>query len=94
MAEPQKYPWKDNNLHPIQRVITNHNGKGKSVFSLVILKDLPSKIINTPTLFRLKYYINKTPMPLTNSNNIKVYARYLENPPGIIIPGTGSRQLS
>jgi len=93
MAEPQKYPWKDNDLRPIQRVITDHNGEGKSVFSSVIPEDLPGKIIGAPAPFRLGYCTNKTPVPLTNGSDIEAYARYLENPPGIVIPGMGNHRL-
>ncbi|KAK3360622.1 hypothetical protein B0T25DRAFT_447794 [Lasiosphaeria hispida] len=87
MAEPSKYPWKDNDLRPIQRVITDHDGEGKSVFSTVIPEDLPGKIIGAPAPFRLGYCTNKTPLSLANGSDIETYAKYLENPPGIVIPG-------
>ena len=87
MADSKTYPWKDNDLRPIQRVITDHNGEGKSVFSSAIPEDLPGKSIGAPALFRLGYCTDKSPVPLAGGSDIKTYAHYLQNPPGLIIPG-------
>jgi len=88
MAQPPKYPWKDNDLRPIQRVITDHDSQGKSVFSPAISEDLPGKAIGVPAEFRLGYCTNRTPVSLANGGDIETYAGYLREPPGIVIPGT------
>jgi hypothetical protein len=86
MAEPPKYPWKDNDLRPIKRVITEHDEEGKSVFSSVIPEELPGKSIGAPALFRLGYCTDKTPISFNDNQDVKTYVNYLQNPPGIVIP--------
>ncbi|KAK0732243.1 hypothetical protein B0H67DRAFT_566968 [Lasiosphaeris hirsuta] len=87
MAEPPKYPWKDNDLRPIQRVITDYDSEGKSVFSSAIPEDLPGRTAGVPAPFRLGYCTNRTPVSLAGGGDIKTYANYLQNPPGLVIPG-------
>lgn len=87
MAEQTKYPWKDNDLRPIYRVITDHDDEGKSVFSSRIPEELPGKSIGAPALFRLGYCTNETPVSLAGGKDIEAYSNYLETPPGIVIPG-------
>ena len=87
MAENQKWPWKDNDLRPITRVITDHDANGKSVFSSEVPEELPGKSIGVPALFRLGYCTNESPVSLAGNKDLHTYANYLENPPGIVIPG-------
>ena len=88
MAEAKKWPWKDNDLRPITRVITDHDHNGKSVFSSEIPEELPGKNIGAPALFRLGYCTNESPVSMAGNSDLHTYANYLRNPPGIIIPGT------
>ena len=88
MTEQVKYPWKDNDLRPICRVITEHDSNGKSVFSSLIPEELPGKTIGAPALFRLGYCTNEVPVSLADNKDLHAYEKYLKDPPGIIIHGT------
>jgi hypothetical protein len=94
MAEQIKYPWKDNDLRSVKRVITDHDNEGKSIFSSTISEELPGKSIGAPALFRLGYCTNQTPVSLANNKDVETYSNYLQNPPGIVIPGKSSLKLS
>jgi hypothetical protein len=87
MAEQVKYPWKDNDLRAITRVITENDINGKSVFSTMIPEELPGKIIGAPAPFRLGYCTNDFPVTMTDNKDLHAYAKYLQSPPGIIIHG-------
>jgi quercetin dioxygenase-like cupin family protein len=78
---------KDNGLPPVSRVITDHSNEGKAVFSSAIPEPIVWQELADGARFSLGYATNKFPAELSNETDIKTYSHYLENLPGIAIPG-------
>lgn len=74
-----------NNLQPIKRYITTHDGSGKSVFSTSISEDVPSTPI-TGAAFSLAYTSQTFPVDLNSEADISSYSAHLQKPPGIALP--------
>ena len=78
---------KDNGLPPISRVITDHNDEGKAIFSAAIPEPAVWQELVDGARFSLGYATNQFPADLSNETDIKTYSHYLENLPGLAIPG-------
>ncbi|RDL31066.1 Uncharacterized protein BP5553_09855 [Venustampulla echinocandica] len=72
--------------HP-KRFITDHDSEGNAVFSTTIPEQIPFQQIPGDAIFSLCYATNGSPVTLNNSADINVYSDYLENLPGVMIPG-------
>ncbi|KAE8453259.1 hypothetical protein EG329_011326 [Mollisiaceae sp. DMI_Dod_QoI] len=72
--------------HP-KRFITTHDESGKAIFSDEVPEEIPFQQIPNDAIFSLCYATNQIPADLSNEADISTYANYLENLPGIIIPG-------
>lgn len=77
----------DNGLPAIKRFITDHNDEGKAIFSNDIPEPLPWQELSDGARFCLGYTTNEFPVELSEGKDVTVYRHYLENKPGITIPG-------
>ena len=77
----------ENGLPVIHRFITDHNADGKATFSIRQQEEIPWQRINHEANFALGYATSKFPVDLTGDKDIDVYEGFLENKPGIVIPG-------
>jgi quercetin dioxygenase-like cupin family protein len=80
-------PCEDNGLRSLDRFITSHDGNGRAVFSTNLPERLAWQKIDENALFSLAYTTNKFPVRLQDDDDLAVYNQYLENKPGITIPG-------
>ena len=72
--------------HP-NRFITDHDSTGKAIFSTKIPEPIPFTQIPNDAQFALCYATKEFPVEMTAEADVKIYQNYLENLPGIIIPG-------
>jgi quercetin dioxygenase-like cupin family protein len=77
------------NIRPLKRYITTHDVSGKAIFSSALSEEMPVTTIPDGADFSLAYTSSHFPAKLNNEADIPEYARYLSNPPGIVI-STGS----
>ncbi|KAF2234239.1 hypothetical protein EV356DRAFT_576911 [Viridothelium virens] len=77
----------DNGLPSINRFITDHDSSGKAIFSNAIPDTLPWQTLPDGARFSLSYATNETPVELNQSQDVTTYAGFLENKPGITVPG-------
>jgi hypothetical protein len=77
----------DNGLPKLNRFITSHDDKGAAIFSNDVPEQLPWHALPDGARFALGYATNKIPVELSDGADISVYQNYLQNPPGIMIPG-------
>ena len=84
MAEKQELH--DNGLPKNYRFITDHDDTGKAIFSSKIPEELPCQDIGIAR-FYLGYTTSEYPVQMSNDTDINKYETYLENKPGIVIPG-------
>ena len=76
-----------NGLPPVQRFITTHNADGQAIFSSTQHEDLEWQKIGSLANFSLGYATNKFPVDLQDDADMQTYEHYLQNKPGITIPG-------
>ncbi|KAB5551145.1 cupin domain protein [Coniochaeta sp. 2T2.1] len=74
-------------LRSVHRFITTHDASGQAVFepTAAIPESPPAKVIENGDKFILGYATNTTPADF--SSDLPTYAAYLENNPGVMIPG-------
>ncbi|KIW99957.1 uncharacterized protein Z518_10885 [Rhinocladiella mackenziei CBS 650.93] len=77
----------DNGLPVIKRFITGHNSDAQAIFSHRLGETLPWQTLADGARFSLGYTTDKFPVQMSDEEDIQVYERYLENKPGITIPG-------
>ncbi|GAM86958.1 hypothetical protein ANO11243_049790 [Dothideomycetidae sp. 11243] len=80
-------PLLDNGLPAINRFITDHDDKAAAVFSEQIPEALEWQELPDGARFCLGYATNKFPVPMNEGKDTSVYENYLENKPGVMIPG-------
>jgi quercetin dioxygenase-like cupin family protein len=78
---------KDNGLPPVSRVITDHDNEGKAIFSHAIPEPVVWQELADGARFSLGYATNQFPVELSHQTDITTYTHYLQNLPGIAIPG-------
>jgi quercetin dioxygenase-like cupin family protein len=78
---------KDNGLPPISRVITDHDSNGKAIFSNAIPEPVMWQELADGARFSLGYATNQFPVELSHEADVSIYTHYLQNLPGITIPG-------
>lgn len=86
-AMPSSTELPDNGLPKINRVITTHNDDKKAVYSSKFDDALPWQELADGARFCLGYATDKTPVPMNNGADLDTYHNFLENKPGIAIPG-------
>jgi len=77
----------DNGLPPVARVITDHDSKGQAIFSNTIPESVVWQELADGARFALGYATNQFPVELSHEADVSTYTHYLQNLPGITIPG-------
>ena len=77
----------DNGLRPLNRFITNHDANGVTGFQEQIPETLKWQQLANGARFSLAYATNEIPVQLSDDKDLGVYKSYLEDLPGITIPG-------
>lgn len=88
MADPKGQ--QQQGQHPLRipkRFITDHNAEGLAVFNTSIPEPVPYEEISNGDRFYLSYTTSSYPADLADGADIRAYANYLRNPPGVVIPG-------
>lgn len=85
MSTPGELP--DNGLPEINRVITTHNDERKAIYCSSFGDALPWQELADGARFCLGYATNTTPVKMNEDADLKTYGGYLEEKPGITIPG-------
>ncbi len=78
---------KDNGLPIVSRVITDHDETGKAIFSKKLPEPVVWQELADGARFSLGYATNQFPVELSHETDISTYNHYLQNLPGINIPG-------
>ncbi|KAF4624947.1 hypothetical protein G7Y89_g13218 [Cudoniella acicularis] len=86
MSAP-KIPETDRGLSHPKRFITDHDSNGKAIFAKSLQEDIPFEQIPNDAIFSLCYATNRNPVDMSSNADIKTYTQYLDNKPGIMIPG-------
>lgn len=82
----------ENDLRNIKRYITTHDEAGQSVFSSI--DDNPPAVTNpTPANLFLCYATQNFPVEIQHEQDIERYQHFVDNPPGIIIPGGSAARI-
>lgn len=76
----------ENGLPRIHRFVTDHNPDGQAIFSSRLDETMPWQNIQIAN-FALGYTTSEFPAKLNDERDIAKYEQYLENKPGIAIPG-------
>ncbi|KAH9909373.1 hypothetical protein F4778DRAFT_716485 [Xylariomycetidae sp. FL2044] len=87
MASTDPPHHKPNDLPVIKRYITDHNEAGKAIVSKALPEELPGKTIYNGAKFSLGYVTDERPVSLAGGRDVDTYAGYLDNHPGIVVPG-------
>ncbi|KAK7745341.1 hypothetical protein SLS53_002837 [Cytospora paraplurivora] len=74
-------------LRQPNRFITDHNDQGLAVFNKTIPEPIPGQKIENGDVFYLTYTTSQTPAELSDNADIASYAKYLSDPPGVVLPG-------
>jgi quercetin dioxygenase-like cupin family protein len=77
----------DNGLPTIERFITDHDSDARAVFSSQTEEHLQWQELPDGARFCLGYTTDQFPVELSHGKDIESYQRYLQNKPGITIPG-------
>lgn len=80
-------PLLDNGLPSLNRFITDHDAKGVTKFSSRVEEKLEWQPIGPIAKFALGYTTKGFPVQLSDEADITSYEGFLQNKPGIIIPG-------
>lgn len=74
-------------LRTPHRFITDHNAEGLAIFNTSIPEPIPSQTIGVGDKFYLGYTTSEYPVSFTDNKDISSYAKQLDSPPGIVVPG-------
>lgn len=74
-------------LRPIKRFITAHRADGRAVFSTQLAEESTMKPLPDNMAFALSYTTNSFPVDMAEDKDVSAYSGYLNNPPGLTIPG-------
>jgi quercetin dioxygenase-like cupin family protein len=77
----------DNGLPSIKRFITDHDSHGKTTFQENIAEVMKWQQLDSGARFSLGYATNEIPVTLSADKDLATYQSYLQNLPGITIPG-------
>lgn len=80
-------PLLDNGLPRICRFITDHNSEGKAVYTTRVKEELQWQELPDGARFCLGYTTDNFPVKVNQEQDLTDYEKYLENKPGIMIPG-------
>jgi len=70
-----------------KRFITDHNAEGKAVFNDKLPTELPSSTVGVGDKFYLGYATTQYPADFANNTDLSTYESYLNQAPGLAIPG-------
>ncbi|KAF2874470.1 hypothetical protein BDV95DRAFT_488223 [Massariosphaeria phaeospora] len=74
-------------LPKIHRYITAHNDEGKAIFSTKFDEESKMKANDDGIAFALSYTTKGFPVSLDKNEDLKVYERYLNDAPGLVVSG-------
>lgn len=74
-------------LPKIQRYITSHNDKGQAIFSDAFDEQSKMKANDDGIAFALSYATKGFPVDMTDNQDLKVYEKFLDHPPGLVVSG-------
>jgi quercetin dioxygenase-like cupin family protein len=74
-------------LPKVNRFITTHNAEGKAVFFTALPEESQMTPLPDNMGFALSYATQGFPVDLDNEADIKCYAHFLEDPPGLTVSG-------
>ncbi|KAJ0416729.1 hypothetical protein BJY00DRAFT_316610 [Aspergillus carlsbadensis] len=77
----------DNGLRPLNRYITTHDANGVTGFQEQLPEPLHWQQLANGARFSLGYATNEIPVELSENKDLAVYTSYLNDLPGITIPG-------
>lgn len=77
----------DNGLRPLKRYITNHDANGVTGFQEQVSEPLEWQQLANGARFSLGYATNEIPVQLSEDKDLGVYQSFLQDQPGITIPG-------
>lgn len=91
MSTDRRPEYLENGLPKTYRLITDHDAKGKAVFSTTIDEAQQWQVIatgaNKEANFALNYTTSQFPVSFKGNQDIDGYKQYLDNKPGLSIPG-------
>lgn len=74
-------------LPKVYRYITAHNDEGKAIFSNALNEESEMKPNDDGIAFALSYTTKGFPVNMDNDEDIKVYEKFKNNPPGLVVSG-------
>ncbi|KAL9114599.1 MAG: hypothetical protein Q9227_001277 [Pyrenula ochraceoflavens] len=74
-------------LRPLSRFVTTHNSYGEAVFSSALAEAAPVEVLPKDAHFSLLYTTSSHPVNMAAEEDVADYAKYIENPPGIVVKG-------
>lgn len=77
----------ENGLRQVSRYVTDHDGSGETAISHTVSPSLPWQQMDNGDRFCLAYATDQYPVELSDGQDVQTYQKFLENKPGIIIPG-------
>lgn len=77
----------DSNLPTIKRLITGHNSEGKAIFVNNVPDRLPWQDLPNGARLGLGYTTKGHPVDMNGDKDITIYQSYLDEKPGLVIPG-------
>lgn len=83
----------ENHLRDIKRYITTHDEAGQSVFISSMDENPPAVTNPTPANLFLCYATQNFPVDIKHEKDIDRYQHFIDNPPGIIIPGGSAARI-
>ena len=74
-------------LPKVSRYITGHNDKGQAIFSNAFDEESKMKANDDGIAFALGYTTKGFPVDMTDDQDLKVYEKYLNSAPGLVVSG-------
>ena len=83
----------ENSLRGIKRYVTTNDTTGQSVFSNALEEEPPQMVNPTPINLSFCYATQNFPVDIQEGKDIDKYKNFIQNPPGIIIPGGSAARV-
>lgn len=74
-------------LPSVHRYVTGHNDQGQAIFSNAFDEESKMKTNDDGIAFALSYATKGFPVEMTQDQDLKVYEKFLNNPPGLVVSG-------
>lgn len=85
MATTQQYH--ESGLPKNYRFITDHDASGKAIFNTTVDELQPRESIGNGATFSLNYTTSQYPVSFKDNTDIDKYQSYLNQSPGLVVPG-------